>query len=543
MADAKFILDDIVLMSRNLITGRPEGTVNGKSFDEEYFGPQGKYLGHGVCAMPFEMYTKINPTTAPGMTTGIWQSLLIQLRKWEFNGVKKIQETIEVTPAYAQYYQITLKQKEEIEARIKAGLQSISQSIADLELLKHDERKYREFLDYFGLKFTPDSKEPWTETGKKDEHSIKSVFIDQVDAHLGEGIAMRNIVSRWPTLITDFMRFGNEVDTNKIAKELDVSKAEAVVLSSKNRLYQEWKKLFEPELKSRYMKISELVRSREVSVEEYRNWLKPYIARHKMLAEGLEGGHGNYTAGSNFMHENYLYSPFLGFSANSTRMWAWRFHTTTEYYRAAGSERLATEMLEGTIKPDDIWTRKNLIFHPKHGLVVKYPWITDKWIDSKKADIMAWMVPRKEYYAFFILQSNKMNIRYASGEEIEDNDFFIYGIYMSKNVLFVKLLEYMAIQDEFNAYVDRLLGLRPHMAGEISGEIKEAYQKKSGFQENMESLGETLEEIGMTFQFMRKMPYEKVFDERLGKLHLRSMAAERYAPIVNFLKTKFGIGK
>ena len=42
---------------------------------------------------------------------------------------------------------------------------------------------------------------------------------------------------------------------------------------------------------------------------------------------------------------------------------------------------------------------------------------------------------------------------------------------------------------------------------------------------------------------MKNTPYEKDFDERIGKIHLRGMAKERYAPIVNFLKDKIGIGK
>src|SRR3989344_5881343 len=449
----EFILDDKMFMNRDLIRGIPRATVNGKGFDSEYFGPQGKYLGHAVCAMPFEMFTKINPTTPPGMTSGIWMSLLLQLRKWEYNGVKKISETIEVTPTYSQYYHITIAQKDEIEGRIKAGLQSISQSIADLELLKHDERKYREFLDYFGVKYNPDGPEDerWSSTNKRDEHALRAVFIDQVEAHTGDSIAMRNIVSRWPTLITDFMRMDNETDVNIITEKLNVSKAEAVVLSSKNRLFKEWKELFEPELKSRYQKIMELVRSREYTVHMYREWLAPNILRHKLLAEGLEGER----AGSSHMHENFLFNPSQAIAVNNIRAWAWRFYTATEFSRMAGSEEQAVEQAvgqtierdglvtgqsDGAFSPYDKWTRDNLVFHKDHGLVVKYKWITKEWADAKAKGIMgsSMITRRKLYYSFFILDINKMNMRLASGDEIEDADFYIYGVFMSQNVLLVK---------------------------------------------------------------------------------------------------------
>ena len=572
----EFILDDKMFMNRDLIRGIPRATVNGKGFDSEYFGPQGKYLGHAVCAMPFEMFTKINPTTPPGMTSGIWMSLLLQLRKWEYNGVKKISETIEVTPTYSQYYHITIAQKDEIEGRIKAGLQSISQSIADLELLKHDERKYREFLDYFGVKYNPDGPEDerWSSTNKRDEHALRAVFIDQVDAHTGDSIAMRNIVSRWPTLITDFMRMDNETDVNIITEKLNVSKAEAVVLSSKNRLFKEWKELFEPELQSRYQKITELVRSREYTVRMYRDWLAPNILRHKLLAEGLEGK----GMGSHHMHENFLFNPSQAVALNNIRAWAWRFYTATEFARMAGSEEQAVEQADKTFTPYDKWTQDNLIFHKDHGLVVKYKWITQEWVDEKVEHILTEttsITARKLYYSFFILDISKMNMRLASGDEMEDADFYIYGVFMSQNVLLVKLLEYEAMKQQLDWYVDELLGLRKpwhdvvHEAerrektekaaaekkkgqqdkgsgtgdGEGDGKKDDEKEPDGGFREGMQKVREALDRVGLHFQFMKNRPYEKDFDERIGKIHLRGMAKERYAPIVNFLKNKIGIGK
>lgn len=544
-----YILDDKMLMQRNPYTGMPQGrfpdSPDGKPL-EDWFGPRGKWLGKALCVQPLEMYTKINPTTPPGMLAGLWMGLLIQLRKWEYNGVKKMSETIEVTPAYAQYYHITLQQKEEIEGKIKAGLQSVSQSIADLELLKHDERKYREFLDYFGLVFNKDEEDEnaaWTKDAKKmDEHALRSVFIDQVDAHTGEGIAMRNIVSRWPTLITDFMRMNEETDVEKLRETLDVSRAEAVVLSSKNRLFQEWKKLFEPELKSRYRKIRELVASRDASIRSYREWVKPLIRRHKMLAEGLD------TSPHSYDRDIYFYSHSQAFAHNDVKVWAWRFYTASEFYRSAGSERLATEQLEDDIKPDDKWTRETLIFGKEYGLIRKFPWLTKEWVDTQVKELTSvnadLMVRRKSYYAFFILDMSKTNGRFASGEEFEDADFYIHGVFMSQNVLLVKLLEMKAQEKEFDDYVDELLGIGKSSHADEHTKVGEKKGKMTDkVHEMFGKVNETLGRGGIVFDVFKQRPYEKDFDERIGKIHVRGMAKERFMPIVNYIKSKAGIGK
>src|SRR3989344_4429927 len=278
-------------LKRENLTGLPKGNVGGEFK---------KWLGHALFAMPLEVHTRLNFTGQLGSIMGIYYSLVFQLGKWEFN-VKKSDEWIEVSPVHAQYYQLTIKKKEELEGRIKQGLVQVSQAVADTELLMHDKRRYLEFLHYMGYRsFKETGKEKESalpdelnldEDEKKvkaraDNHSLKAVFIDQVDMHTGEGISMRSIVSRWPTLITDFMRMEDDwMDPDKVKNNLNVSKAEAIVLITKNKLYNEWKSLFGPEIKSRYMRINELVQAREASVEQYKEWLKPYIARHRLIEE------------------------------------------------------------------------------------------------------------------------------------------------------------------------------------------------------------------------------------------------------------------
>ena len=523
-----WILDD-ANFKRDSETGEPETDVESK-----FFSAKGKYLGHALFAQPPDQYTKINPTTALGKTTGAMQSVTIQLKKWQYLGVHKVEDILEVTPAYAQYYQLTIKQKEEIENKIKEGLRSVSQSVSDLELLKHDERKYKEFLDYMGEKYNEDNvKNRWEKVKEVDEHALRAIFVDMVDAHTGESIAMKNIVSRWPTLITDFMKLENDFfDVDKITEDLDVTRAEAVVLSTKNRLYCEWKSLFTPEIKDRYERIVQLRRSRDASIEEYRKWLAPHISRHKMLNEALESTE----LGSEF-NTNHLWSQSQGLALNITKFWAWRDWTTRTIFGGVDTEEEAIRTDTGQYRADDAWTRKNLIFHEGHGLIKKYDWITDEWVDKKlKQAISGKMILRnKPYYTFAMIMAEKANIRLPDGTEFEDNEIYVSHAMMSQNILFCKILELFAEREKFENHVNRLIG--------IPIKMPPPREMKKGRFHKLESVKKSFEDIGLGLQLFKRGPYEKDFIERISKHYLRAMAPERYSPLVNLIKQKTGVGQ
>ena len=556
-----FILRDDVF-KRESVTG---DLVNGEEFNKYLNNPHGKYYGNAICFTPFEAFTSLNPTTEVGMTAGIMVALALQLKKWEYQA-HKIEEFIEVNPSYAQYYQLTLKQKEEIESKIKQGLASASQAVADLELLRHDQRKYLEFLHYLGY-----DDEGYYKLGGgdkiiekpelKDEHSLKAVFIDQVDTHTGEGISMRSIVSRWPTIIVDFQKMeDDDLDVDKIKEKLDVSKAEAVVLATKNKLYNEWKKLFVPEITERYKRILELLRSRNASVKQYREWLKPHVARHKLLAEGLEQKDVR-----DDIRTSVLYQVGLATAFNFVTFWSWRDYEPVEPFRSSGSEQLAKEKIEGKLEPYDEWSKKHLIFNPEHGLITDYPWISDNWAKRFYSGYLNGraMYRHKLYYAFLIINFIRGSFRTPTGEEFDDSVFEINAIYMSQNVLYAKLLEMEAKKAEFNHYVDSLIGVRdedcPVCSYETGNVTKEQQQNHNHghhnhghnrltqpdyvYKENVfEKINNLLGKIGLNMTFFKRGPYERDFDERLTKFHLTGMAKLRYAPVVRYVKEKFGYG-
>lgn len=485
-----------------------------------------------VC--PPDQHITMNPTTPPGGTTGVYYGLLFQLRKWEYQ-VHKADEWIEVAPAHTQYYQMIIKQKEELENRIKSGLSSAAQSIADLELLKHDERKYREFLNYFGWKFENGALKK--DDKIKDEHAVRAIFIDQVDVHTGEGISMRSIVSRWPTLITDFMRLNdNDINMDDVKKKLDVSKAEAVVLVTKNKLYLQWKSMFEPEMKTRYARITSLVQSRETSVEQYKEWLKPVITRHKILNEGLSRpeNRGIYTT-------SFMTSLGNATAQEMTTICAWKDISPHELTKAPG-EILAKKPIDCY----DDWTKKNLIFHKEHGLIADHPWITDAWVKKQKEFFFnadgkganpKWLLPHKPYYTMIDLGFMRGNTRLASGAEIEDSLYNIGMVFMTQNAMFAKLLQLQAKKEEMERYINNMLG--------IPNSIDDDKQTKSFMAPQKDSLKpvkDFLNYFSLNFQFMKRGPYERDFKDRITKRYLTTMGADRYGPVVNFVKEKIGYG-
>ncbi|MEM7813310.1 MAG: hypothetical protein QW548_00220 [Candidatus Aenigmatarchaeota archaeon] len=475
----------------------------------------GKNLGHIVVLGPREAHTKLNLTGPPGMCSGVYFSLCFQLRKWDMQ-VHKASEEIEVSPVHAQYYQLTMKQKEELEAKIKSGLASAAQAISDYELLRHDERKYREFKKYY-------------ET--KDEHSLRAVFIDQVDVHTGEGISMRSIISRWPTLISDFLRLTPEdTDPDKVKSRLNISKAEAIVLVTKNKLYNEWKEMFIKEVNSRLERIEGLIRSREVSINEYREWLKPYVTRFKMLEQAFESPERRKAESTSFMRAGGH-----AISTSRVRLWVWKDFQPTELKRMS-PELMAEKPIKGGAYDD--WLKENVIFHPKWGLVAEYPWIAGKmpsgktWADETAEWIMydsGWMVPHRLYYGFLEITFDRTNMRSADGREVEDGVWDVNALMMSQNALLAKLLELKAKQETMERYIDNLLGIKPKPeAPEKIETPKKRWKPKLPW--------------GM-MAFRPGGPYERMLEERLTKYYAKAVAETLFVPTCGFLKEKFGFGR
>ena len=541
-------------------------------------------LGYYVCVTPTapvgveekdNKITSINYTGKPGLASAIYYSLFIQLGKWDWT-VTKADEWIEVSPTHKEYYDRTIATKQMLESTIKTGLASAAQSVADFELMSHDLRKYKEILTYYN---------------EKEEHSLRAMFVDQVDIHTdvpGQPVSMRSIAPRWPTIIADFMRLKDEEDIGEIQKKLDISKAEAVILVTKNKLYKKWKVNFKKVAMDRYEMLKGMVESRRKSIKEYKEWLKPYIARFKMTRIG-----GERPGIRKSTMEAFADVTGISTFANSVRVFAWRTLKAAEFRKPAQEIKK-----EFAIYPYDSYVREKLILGSK-GLAGIYEWLRDSRVKCphcndkdgtplylpagtiqcpkckstnleektvadeivEKKILPMWkkrekgLDPYEIYYLFLDFDIRRVGTRLPSGE-LEDITFNFKIATISQNVLLVKLLELECRNIELEHYIDEMLGYRTEEK-EISDIVKEEFPelypkpKLSGYQEYMKGLREgfdaytgflgkiKLPKTGK-LRFFKPGSYEKDFRERISKGY-STLAGAHFTSVADFIKMKMGV--
>jgi len=519
--------------------------------------PGSPYLGEYVLVGPFDppgkekaspSYLDYNFTGAPGTATAIYYSLVYAMPKWGYN-VVKVDENIDISPTHTEYYQMVMTQRQQLEGTIRAGLGEAAKAVADYELLKHDLRKYKEVLNYFA---------------KKDEHSLKAMFIDQVDIHTGQ-MSMVQLAPRWPTLIADFQRLTDKDDTPEgINKKYDLSKAEAVVLTTKNKLYVQWKDMFKEAAIERYQRIKGLAESRKMSIDEYQKWVKPYIARYKAMK----------VSGERKGSRSEAFTSFADLTGQATfsnyiTVWAWKPMKPFEHRRAPIEKtgKFAVDPEDPLVVGQFITSPKTGLAHPDH-----YPWLLNRapngkyeWrniIDEVKDDWIHGrnqLDPKELYYFFFETVVQRYGARLKIGE-LEDITFTIRGMIMSQNVLLVKLVELKCREREVEKYIDEILGLRAEDKP-IEEIVKTEFPELFGVEVKKETgIRAFIEQITAPFVHMKKGakeaqksagkmrfrglykygPYEREFKERLSKQYLKPLGAQ-VTKVAGLLQSKMGV--
>ncbi len=503
-------------------------------------------LGEAVVSPALiDQRTTLNPVTLEGQSEIIYNVWLYRSAKWHWN-VYKADEFIAVTPAAPPAFVPLMSQKERMEGKIKSGMASAAQAVADYELLKHDLRKYRDILDFFKKA-----------EQENDEHVLRSLFLDRVDAYTGEGYSMITMAKRWPTIISDFIRMLTNLDSPEdIMKEMKVTKAEAVVLRTKNELYKEWKKLFFPDVKERYARIRNLLQSREKSIDQYREWLKPIVSLYKQIRE----------------QEEIEVSPFggAGPSANLTNPLV--FANTPQGYVYAKlwmfkpimpEEMAKPIILQGQgyeLDPYDNWVKnkcktlekkyKIRIYHDKadknkrekeEGINPYYIIVRDfiKGLQmtgarKKKGEILSahpgpCYDERFAYYAFVDIDYECQYKKGSSGPMVmEDQYFHIYPFILSKNVMLLFHMEMAAKEKAFDREVEELIGLSK-VEKRFLKSIDEEFKKEEESVKRLESLfkfkkktvktGGWLKGMFMPMRnyFLKPGPYENTVRERINK--------------------------
>lgn len=470
------------------------------------------HQGEGINAQPFESTKYLDLEFPPGIGAAVVLSLTFQLGKWGYNR-EKINTSIEVTPVFTEYYQKTMEEKMKLEAQIKNAFASVMQAVQDFELIDHDLRKYKEFLGYFRdveiarrkIKEAEEKKDKEAiEKAKKEylraQHVIRAIFVDQVDAHTGEGLSMRSIAPRWPTVISDFMDlFDDDNDVNEVKKRLNISKAEAIILVTKNRLYNKWRNDFFTTVKQRYKNLRQLAVARQASINEYREQIAPLISRYKSIKDMRESAGGRQALqGIAFWRPDSQ-----AFAIDSTEIWAWKpftvkqepFPMTRESYDSISLDeagfneeeiRLLKESNIDSIKPMpavpvmDKFVR-SVMYQIEEEYKIRMtaldvvktinsisknfssPEMPGVAADPSNVDTAIRAAPRWEfspYYIFLRIPVERFTMKLANGAMVDDVMFNgMQAFNSTQNIIIGRMLELEAMKRKTEREINILLGL------------------------------------------------------------------------------------
>ncbi len=532
---------------------------------------------------PLNLRTMLDFTTPVGKASGVLTGYFFYLGKRGFKEIHKIEDWMEISPVHAQYYQLTIQQKQQLERQIKEGLASITQAVADLELLMHDLRKYKEYMDYYHdiekakALIKAGKKEEGEKLLAKTEQTLKAIFIDQVDVHTGEGIALKLIAPRWPTIIADFMRLKDEdTEPKAIAKKYKVSEAEGVVLATKNKLYQKWKEMFKETVTGRYERIKGLVEARKKSVDEYRNMLRPYVTRYRSIRE-----FGETSEGRKLLEKTAFYRRGAqAVSIDYTMTWAWRSFTPPDFFKApmearagesvnplrlpiaSGFKRMIKKnwedvknagLHESPTSPTGIEPLDDFVFQHYKKIEDQYKIkfsIVDILEERKAFCERGWHSP---YFEAIEVGALRSVFRMPDGSQFEDlvlNPFCCY--FDTQNVIILRRLEVRAKQIELENYITTMLGESSPEGKKIKDLLKEEYPKLFGGEEKKPTeekeekkafaeLSKALKKIGLDIAFFKPGPYETHFEDRITGIWFPEIASSIYGPSVTLLKAALGV--
>ncbi|MEM5815168.1 MAG: hypothetical protein QXD89_01620 [Candidatus Aenigmatarchaeota archaeon] len=545
--------------------------------------PLGKeiYPGEGINTNPFDQNEILDYTTPLGGCTKLYYGISFQLGKWGFM-TGKVDESIFVSPINKGYYELVLREKDQLFQQIKSALISISEAYADMELILHDLRKYKQYVEYFeklrelnkqlAKEKDEDRKKKIESEIRNVEQTLRAIFIDEVDIHTdlpNTPIALRSIVSRWPTIISDFMKLNEEKSPEEI--KLDISYAEKIVLATKNKLFLEWKKMFEETVIQRYKMLRELVEARKNSVIEYKNYIRPIIARYKMIRDML-----SFSERRVGLLRSFLRPDAQALSLDEMTIWAWKPFAPEEKWkisveknrkisleevgftreeieelikkkRVAPGEGVAPLPIEPSIDRIVRKIKENIereyrvaltaedLFEARNRLLSRYS--SEPHVGREG---VSW--PFSPYFSFAELSMGRTVLVLPDGSQIEDLTIGLRTYLKTQNIIIGHILEMIAREKQFEYEIGSLLGefgiskekweSVENMLKEEFGEIYGKYEhekreekveeKKSFFDQVSQLFSKILNFFGLDLKFIRaKGPYEFILYDRLLKYYFK----------------------
>jgi len=497
-------------------------------------------LGEAFMLSPENQGMVMDFTTKVGACSNVYYSFVFQMPKWNYR-IEKVSEAMAVSPTHADSYNLLIGQKQKLEGKIKQGLASAMQAITDYELLQHDERRYKEIIDYF-------------KKGIKDDHVLRNLFVDRVDAYTGEGYSMITMAKRWPTIINDFIRMGRIItEEKKDGKERP--------LSSTDDIEKKLHVPLAPVVQERYARIKAAADSRRESIKQYKEWLKPYIARHKtmkefdqMVAPSLR-----------------IYAPAFGTSTALTavNLWAWKPFPVEEK-RKPETVNVREENLGFPINPFDDFAKEWIArINIKYGTrytdkdIVKMIdefTVASMGVGYKEDEVPgAWMSKNDVYYILFDVNIERTLIKTPPPEGGEMENIMLKPVriwLLSQNALLVHLVELKAIAAQFDREINEMIGAQERedeILNDVRSEMDEAENgpkdEKISATDSMKNFINRLERkynwmVRKTKPyrkyFFRPGPYESNFQERVTKLYLVG-SGKYFGQVTNFWKSKFNV--
>ncbi|MFB6159269.1 MAG: hypothetical protein ABEJ95_06470 [Candidatus Nanohalobium sp.] len=209
----------------------------------------------------------------------------------DFN-THKVDESIHISPQ-SNFHSEFMQRKQQAEQNIKQTMQSYQQLIKQKHMLEHDVRKLRSRVEAIE---------------SKDETLLKGDFIELVDGagqsprQGGDQMSLKAYRDQniYPSIVADFNEM-ESVDDLKTAKQkaedaedkdpedfrdgalAELPTNEKAVLKKKYRMYQQWKDLYGSEVSRKLDELKGQLRNVERSIEETKEWLKPYVRDVSMI--------------------------------------------------------------------------------------------------------------------------------------------------------------------------------------------------------------------------------------------------------------------
>ncbi len=555
--------------------------------------PQGPFIakdllpGEGINISADDQEVFLGLSGPMGKATNAYYGISFTLPKWGYV-VKKVEEWIFVSPVNKAYYDLVIGQREQLQNQIKAHLASIAQTFADLELLKHDYRKYKEFMDYYeklekGKKLMKEGKPEGERIFNEANQTLKAIFIDNVDVHTdlpNQPVSLRSITARWPTIITDFMKLKDDETTPEIiVKRHNVSEAEAVVLATKQKLYLEWRdEIFKEAVKSRFASIKSALEARKKSLEEYKNFLKPLLVRYKMVKDALE-----IPAVAKSFYTSVFRPDAQAFSVDYMKLWAWKAILPVEEYAATREAFSEISLSEAGFTEEEIKEIKAIkgpAFSPTTKSLPVEPSVDDVVRKIKKeiekeynikltaADILdarqelinqyqqgmrgfageAW--PFSPYFAFLEIPLYRTVLRTPDGAEVEDLSVEnLKGWLKTQNIIIGHILEIKAKEKQLENYILSILGeieMEEEKKTQIVKILEEEYPNvyTSKQEENPKPSKKTQLKVPKLFKqfgmIKGKGKYETDFKDRITGYYLARVGRE-FGKVKGFFLGAFGV--